>query len=197
MSKIKICGLTRECDIEAVNEAQPDYIGFVFAKSRRQVSREQAIKLRRLLAANIMVAGVFVNADIFEIAGLLDEGVIDIVQLHGQETESYIFGLRQLTDKPIVKAFSINCAKDLLEAADCSADFLLLDHGKGGSGISFDWQLLEGFKRDYFLAGGLKEDNVEKALKLSPYAVDLSSGVETNGLKDRKKIINIVRRVKA
>lgn len=190
MTKIKFCGMMRAADIAAANALHPDYIGFVFAPgSRRAVTPEQAAALKAQLAPDIRAVGVFVNAPPAQIAALLAAGTIDIAQLHGQEDEAYLQALRALTDKPVIKAFRVDTAADLKRAAAFPADGLLLDSGAGGTGTAFDWTLLRDFKRPYFLAGGLSAENVGKAIqKYRPYAVDVSSGIETDGKKDAKKM---------
>ena len=190
MTRIKFCGLTRPCDIEAANSLLPDYIGFVFAKkSRRCVSPEQAKALREMLDPRIRAVGVFVREEPENIAALLSGGVIDIAQLHGGEDEEYITKLRELTDRPIVHAFRVESTHDLEQARGSTADFVLLDNGAGGTGTAFDWALLKGFDRPYFLAGGLGPGNVRQAIMaLDPFAVDVSSGIETNGAKDYMKM---------
>ena len=189
MTKIKFCGLTGDCDIDAANELRPEYVGFVFApKSKRYVTPKRATELKGLLAANIKAVGVFVNDDLYHVAELLNRGVIDIAQLHGSEDEEYIGQLRQLTGKPVIRAFRIKTAEDIAEAEKCTADHVLLDSG-AGTGAAFDWTLIKNMKRPYFLAGGLSPDNVENAVEqLSPYAVDVSSGIETDGVKDKAKM---------
>ena len=189
MTKIKFCGLTGDCDIDAANELRPEYVGFVFApKSKRYVTPERAVELKSQLEAGIKAVGVFVNDDLYHVAELLNRGVIDIAQLHGSEDEEYIGQLRQLTDKPIIRAFRIKTAEDIAEAEKCTADHVLLDSG-AGTGEVFDWKLIKNMKRPYFLAGGLSPDNVENAVEqLSPYAVDVSSGIETDGVKDKAKM---------
>ncbi len=189
MTGIKFCGLKRVCDIEAVNSIGPDYAGFVFAKkSRRYVSPDEAFELKSMLRADIRAVGVFVNEDVEAVASLINSGVIDIAQLHGTEDEAYIARLRQLTDAPVIKAFKITCENDLKAAKESSADYVLLDAG-AGDGKVFDWTLLKGFERPYFLAGGLDPGNVREALDMvKPFAVDVSSGIETEGLKDREKM---------
>ena len=189
MTKIKFCGLTGDCDIDAANELRPEYVGFVFApKSKRYVTPERAAELKRRLADGIKAVGVFVNDDLYHVAELLNRGVIDIAQLHGSEDEEYIGQLRQLTGKPVIRAFRIKTAEDIAEAEKCTADHVLLDSG-AGTGEVFDWSLIKNVKRPYFLAGGLSPDNVENAVEqLSPYAVDVSSGIETDGVKDKAKM---------
>ena len=193
--KIKICGLFRDCDMDYVNEAKPDFAGFVFAKSHRQVSIETAQKLKNKLDKNILSVGVFVNEDINKIVELCDKNVIDLVQLHGDEDDNYINELKKVCSKKIIKAVKVKTAEDVFRWRNCQADWLMFDAGMG-EGKTFDWTVLKNFVRPYFLAGGINESNIEQAIKLNPYCIDVSSGVETNKVKDREKILNIVRRVK-
>lgn len=196
MTKIKICGLFRPEDIEYVNEALPDYIGFVFARSRREVTGDAAARLREKLDPRIKAVGVFVDAPPEEVLQLLKRGVIDIAQLHGKEDSGYILKIKQEAQKPVIKAVSVASEEDIRKAEEIPADYLLFDHGKGGTGKVFDWSLVQGCRKPYFLAGGLNTENIEAALaSLSPFAIDTSSGVETDGRKDRDKILEIVRRV--
>ena len=197
MTRIKLCGLSRPCDIEAANALAVDYIGFVFApKSRRYVPPQQAAELRKLLAPGIQAVGVFVKESPETVAGLLNSGVIDLAQLHGGENEDYIKQLRALTDKPILQAFRIGSAEDVAQAERSTADHILLDSG-AGTGTVFDWGLLRNMKRPYFLAGGLGPDNIASAVKaLHPYAVDVSSGIESDGHKDRDKMAAFVAAVR-
>ena len=192
--KIKLCGLTRPCDIEAVNELQPDYIGFVFAKkSRRYVSPEKAKELKAMLAPGIQAVGVFVNEEPEQIAALLETGTIDVAQLHGQENETEIRRLRELTDHPLIQAFRIDTEQDVERANASTADYVLLDSGAGGTGTVFDWDLLRAIRRPYFLAGGLDTENLGTVkAKLNPYGVDVSSGIETGGYKDKEKMTAFV-----
>ena len=200
-TRIKICGLSRMEDIDYVNEAQPDYCGFVIGvpASRRNVTVTQLARLRERLLEQICPVGVFVNAEQELVAELLNGGVIDIAQLHGREDEIYIRRLRDLTDKPLIKAFSVQNLSDLETAEKSSADLVLLDHGKGGTGASFEWELLRHWKkRPYILAGGLDAGNIPEAVsEYHPYAVDLSSSVETGGKKDREKILAAVAAVRS
>ncbi|SDA69107.1 phosphoribosylanthranilate isomerase [Lachnospiraceae bacterium G11] len=193
MTKIKLCGLKRECDIEAVNKLNPDFIGFVFAeKSKRYVNPIEAAKLKEMLGKDIKAVGVFVNESPEAVAELLNKGTIDMAQLHGSEDEEYISMLRSLTDKPLIKAIKVQSKADIEAADGSSADYVLLDSG-AGTGMAFNWQLIKGIKRPYFLAGGLNPENVAEAVKtLNPYAVDVSSGIETDGLKDEAKMADFV-----
>ena len=189
MTYIKMCGLTRKCDIKAVNEIKPEYIGFVFwTKSKRYISPEKAFELKKLLDKNIKAVGVFVDESIEKVAELLENDIIDIAQLHGHENEDYIKNLREMTDKPMIQAFRIRSESDIEKAVRSTADMILLDAGMGNGNV-FDWSLIKNIQRPYFLAGGLNGENVAEAVKiLKPYAVDVSSGIETDGLKDMKKM---------
>lgn len=199
MTKIKLCGLSRPCDIRAANELLPDYIGFVFApKSRRYVSPEKAAELKRMLDLRIRAAGVFVDEKPQVIEALVSRGVIDAVQLHGREDEDYIQDLRKrLGNTRIIQAFSIRSERDAGRAERSSADLVLADSPGGGSGEVFDWGLLRKVGRPYFLAGGLTPNNAGDAVNaLAPYGVDVSSGIETGGEKDRKKMEKFVLAVR-
>lgn len=197
MTKIKLCGLTRPEDITAANVLEPDFVGFVFApKSRRYVTGEQAGTLRKQLSPTIQAVGVFVDEEPERVAALLEAGIIDLAQLHGREDECYLERLRALTEKPIIQAFPIKTPKDLERAQASSADNILLDSG-AGTGIPFDWTLLKNFRRPYLLAGGLGPDNVAQAIGfLHPWGVDVSSGIETGGMKDFHKMAAFVAAVR-
>ena len=198
MTKIKLCGLTRMDDIRAANRLQPDYIGFVFAPaSRRFVAPEQAAALRSALAPGIAAVGVFANAMPDEILPLLRAHTIDAVQLHGQETEDFIRMLRTQTDRPIIRAFRLDSEQAAEAANASSADWVLLDSGAGGTGSVFDWRNLNRMHRPYFLAGGLNSENVGTAVReYHPFAVDVSSGIETGGVKDMQKMAAFVAAVR-
>ena len=198
MTKIKLCGLTRPEDIAAANALKPEYIGFVFApRSRRAVSREKAAELRAQLSPEIQTVGVFVNEAPETVARLLNEDLLDIAQLHGQEDAAYIARLRSLTPKPLWQAFRVEDAASLAAAARSTADIVLLDSGAGGTGTAFNWKLLQGFPRPYILAGGLNADNAADAVsRLHPDVVDVSSGIETAGRKDLAKMAAFVAAVR-
>ena len=188
-TKIKICGLTRPEDIEAVNQLLPDYIGFVFwKKSRRNIEPQKAKELKGMLDSRMKAVGVFLDAEIELVINLLKEGVIDIAQLHGSEDEEYINKVKAETGREVIKAFNVNKIPSLSVAEESSADYIMLDSGTG-SGKAFDLSLLSEVKRPFFLAGGLSPDNVEAAIgEVHPYAVDVSSGVESGGFKDPEKM---------
>ena len=201
-TKIKICGLRRREDILAVNEANPDYCGFIveFPKSFRSVTADEVRELVKNLSPEIQPVGVFVNASMELVRSLLDDGTLAMAQLHGQEDESYIRELKTYTDKLIIKAFSIKIAEDIEKALQSSADYILLDQGGGGTGKTFDWSLIPEIQRPFFLAGGIGASNLGQAIReIHPYAVDLSSSVETEKRKDPMKIrqvVDIVREIK-
>lgn len=189
MTKVKICGLTREQDIDFANEVLPEFIGFVFyPPSKRYVDRDTAAKLKERLDYRIAAVGVFVDEEPDVIAELVRSEIIDVVQLHGNEDNEYISRLRGLCECPLIQAFRVGSKEDIERAMGSDADFILLDSGMG-SGISFDHSIIKDFGRPYFLAGGLDAESVGKAVNsLRPYAVDASSSLETNGYKDIDKM---------
>ena len=195
MVKIKICGLKRLEDINIVNKYKPDYIGFVFADSKRKVSHELASELKKNLESDIISVGVFVDASQNEILELFNNGIIDVAQLHGCEDEEYILSLKDITNNKlgIINAIEMSRGIDLNEYANTQADYLLLDSGKG-SGKTFDWRLIrKDLDKEFFLAGGLDISNICQAIEeFKPYAVDLSSSLETDGFKDENKIREIM-----
>ena len=197
MTRIKMCGLRRPEDIEAANRLAPEYIGFVFAPaSRRYISPAEAAKLRQALRPGIRAVGVFVNEDIETVSRLLQEGIIDIAQLHGDEDGDYITRLKALTGKPVIRAFRVKGAEDLRAAEASPADMILLDAG-AGDGKTFDWSLLSSVSRPYFLAGGLTPENAAEAVRrFRPFAVDVSSGIEIGGFKDYNKMHAFIRAVR-
>lgn len=195
--KIKLCGMFRDCDIDFANEAKPDYIGFIlgFPKSHRNIDRETAQRLRSRLSPEIKAVGVFVNSPETTCAEYANCGIIDAIQLHGQEDADYIRRLRGLTDAPIIKAAKIRTPEDIRSVQGLGADYVLLDNGTG-TGEMFDHSLLSGaeIRQPFFLAGGLTPENLRQAAEdIRPYCVDLSSGVETDKLKDRDKMLAAVR----
>ena len=197
MTRIKLCGIMRLCDINIVNELEPEYVGFVFyPKSKRCVTIEQARAFKASLKPSIQAVGVFVDETVELVAELLREGVIDVAQLHGNEDEKYIAKLHSLTNKPIIKAFVMRSKEDLLKAERSMADYVLLDSGMG-TGRTIDWEMLKEMHRPYFLAGGLTMENVDEAvITLRPYAVDVSSGIEIQGVKDKRKMEAFVQAVR-
>lgn len=198
--KIKLCGMFRDCDIDYANEAMPDYIGFVleFPKSHRSIDRETALRLKKRLSPGIKAVGVFVNLPETTCAEYANCGIIDLIQLHGGENKDYIQRLRGLTKAPIIKAVKVRSAEDITQAQELGADFLLLDNGTG-TGQRFDHSLIDKaeIRQPFFLAGGLDPDNLRQAaLEIHPYCVDLSSGIETDRVKDREKMLAAVRAVR-
>ena len=206
MVKVKICGMRRVEDIEMANKYNPDYIGFVFAESPRKVSYEQAKELSCLLSDEIVPVGVFVNEHMKLIVDLFREGIIEIAQLHGDEDEKYIKDLKDKSieetgkEIPVINAIEIKDDIDfndtVLKWRDSLSDYFILDSGKG-SGKTFNWDLIdkdsEFFKNSIFLAGGLNSENLTSAIEeFNPFAVDLSSSVETDGFKDEEKIKEII-----
>lgn len=196
-TQIKMCGLRRPEDIRAVNGLKPEYIGFVFFPgSRRYITPETANALKEMLDPGIEAVGVFVDENPETVAELLANRTIDMAQLHGHEDEQYLARLRKLTDRPLIRAFRIRSAEDAMRAQASSADRILLDAG-AGDGKTFDWSWLRTVKRPYFLAGGLNPENAARAvLELKPYAVDVSSGIETDGFKDIQKMRAFIRAVR-
>ena len=207
--KIKLCGLKRIEDIEAVNEAKPDYIGFIFVKkSRRYVSPEMAEQLKQQLNHEIEAVGVFVNEDINTVIEQTKKQVIDVIQLHGEEDITYVKNLKKAVGVPIIKAISMtkpDARQQICMWEISDVDYLLLDSGNGGTGERFNYKLLQeigNLKKPYFLAGGLHPENLRNAVQQlqnnQPYALDLSSGIETNGIKDMdkiKKAVEAARRI--
>lgn len=204
MTKIKICGLKRPEDIEYVNQYLPDYAGFVFAGSKRKVTDEQAEELSRKLDGRIIAVGVFVNEPAEHIVNLVKKGIIRVVQLHGDEDREYILKLRENLEESvkIIKAVRVQNREQILEAEKLPCDYLLLDTWQkdayGGCGKQFDKSLIpEDMSKPYFLAGGLAADNIRENIQIChPYAVDVSSAVETDGEKDEKKIQEFIERVR-
>ena len=196
--KIKICGLSRTEDITAVNHVLPDYIGFVFAESRRKISAETAVELKKRLDGRITAVGVFVNQPVDFIAGLCQNGTIDIAQLHGDEDDGYIKRLKEICGCRVIKSVGVGGALPDLPVA---ADYLLFDtlsEQRGGAGRVFDWSVIKEYcGTPYFLAGGLTPENINEALRqLLPFCVDVSSGAETDGFKDSNKINELVQKVR-
>ncbi len=206
MTKIKICGLSRREDIESVNMVSPDYIGFImgFPKSHRNITIERAKTLRAGLKEGIQVVGVFVDAEISMIVDACAQKVIDVIQLHGREDIRYIERLKAVlasveVQAKIIKAIQVKSKEDLALIKEVPADMILLDAGMGDGRLFSQEQmdLLKSVNRDYFLAGGLNPENVSELLEsLHPFGVDVSSGVETEKKKDRKKIRRFVQNVR-
>ncbi len=196
---IKLCGMFRDEDIDAINETRPDFVGFVidFPKSHRSVSAERAAELAGRVASGIARVGVFVNEPVEVVASLCRMGAIDVVQLHGSEDAEYLARLRPQVDATVVQAFRIRTKGDVAAAQTSEADYVLLDSGQG-TGQAFDWSLLQGIQRPFMLAGGLGPNNVTDAIRaVRPWAVDMSSGIETSGKKDPQKMRAAVAAVRS
>ncbi|NLM35933.1 MAG: phosphoribosylanthranilate isomerase [Clostridiales bacterium] len=201
MVKIKICGLTRPLDIEYVNKLKPDYIGFVFANSKRRVSAEQALEFSKNLSKDIKTVGVFVNEDIKTVREIAEKVKLNILQFHGDEDMNYI---NEFKDYQVWKAIALKNEEDLLQLDKYRKVRFLLDSKieglRGGSGKAFDWNILKNYNMEgqIVLAGGLSPENVIEALNLvRPFAVDVSSGVESEGVKDYKKIKEFIGKVRS
>lgn len=199
---VKICGIRRPEDIQIVNRYTPEYIGFVFAESRRQVTAQMARQLKENLLPVIRAAGVFVNAPVETIAWLCREKVIDLVQLHGDEDEAYIKNLKKEVAAPVIKAVRVQSQAQLKRADELPCDMLLLDTfvkngAYGGTGETFDQRMIPELIHPYFIAGGLNAQNIRWAVdNCRPYGVDVSSGAETEGVKDEEKIKQVIRSVR-
>lgn len=218
MQKIKLCGMMKPCDIEYANRVKPDLVGFIFANTRRKISPAQAKQFREALDAEIPAVGVFVNEDISVITSLVQNGCIDLIQLHGEEDADYIRRLREVCDVPVIKAVKVQTVEQIRQAAALPVDYLLLDTYRkgvlGGTGEAFDWELLreakiaagdtaegdtaegELFGKPYFLAGGLHAGNLREAAALGSYGLDVSSGIETDGSKDFTKMVEVMELVR-
>lgn len=197
-TKIKLCGMFRSEDISFVNEVKPDFCGFILAEGfRRRILKEQAAEFRRALDPDIPAVGVFVNNSCEEIIAYLQDGTIQMAQLHGNETEEDIQYIKAMTGKSVMKAVKVTNRYDVELWLDSAADYLLFDGGMG-SGITFDWSALTDIDREFFLAGGLNAGNLVAAIdRVHPYAVDLSSGVETDGVKELEKMREVARLVRS
>lgn len=200
----------KPCDIEYANRVKPDFAGFIFANTRRKISAAQAKQFREALDAEIPAVGVFVNEDISVITSLVQNGCIDLIQLHGEEDADYIRRLREVCDVPVIKAVKVQTVEQIRQAAALPVDYLLLDTYRkgvlGGTGEAFDWELLreakaaagdtaegELFGKLYFLAGGLHAGNLREAAELGSYGLDISSGIETDGSKDFTKMVEVMK----
>ena len=209
--KVKMCGISKVETIPAVVEAKPDYMGLVFAPSKRQVTVEQAKMLVEALhkqckeqnnMVSIKTVGVFVNETLDNLVTIANEANLDVVQLHGDEDEAFIQSLKERTNVEVWKAVQIRSAADVEKWIDSSADMLLFDayhkDERGGTGEVFDWSSLDAFERPFMLAGGIDSTNVARAIRtVRPYGIDISSGIETNGVKDDEKITAFTKIVKS
>ncbi|WP_196605157.1 bifunctional indole-3-glycerol-phosphate synthase TrpC/phosphoribosylanthranilate isomerase TrpF [Pectinatus haikarae] len=202
--RTKICGVSRMEDIDAINMVQPDYIGFIFAPSRRQVTSSRVHEMKVPLSSSIDAAGVFVNEVTAAIINAAHSLALDVIQLHGDETEEDIIRIKKETGCAVWKAVRVKDSSDIDKWQNSAADLLLFDTFSGteagGTGHSFDWSLLERVDRPFMLAGGLSSKNIARAIRqAAPWGVDINSGVETDGVKDAvkiKEIMSIIRRLK-
>ena len=210
--KVKMCGISKVETIPAIVDAKPDYMGLVFAPSKRQVTVEQAKILVEELhkqyavrynSETIKIVGVFVNETIENLLKIAEEVKLDVIQLHGDEDESFIQILKEQSNVEVWKAVQVRSAADAEKWIDSSADMLLFDayhkDERGGTGEVFDWSSLDEFERPFMLAGGIDSTNVARAIRtVRPYGIDISSGIETNSVKDNEKMkafTNIVRTI--
>ena len=196
MTKIKICGLTSVEEAKDANMARPDFVGIVFDRGRHFVSDEMAAAIRRQLFSEIPVVGVFSNDDPRHIINLVHAGTIQYVQLHGEESEAYLQALKKEVSVPCIRVVSVKTGEEVVKAEKTAAEFLLLDNGRGGTGRAFDWTRIPTLKKPWFLAGGIGLSNIEEALFYHPYAVDISTGAETDGRKDPEKMRRLVEIVR-
>lgn len=180
---VKICGIRRIEDIEYVNILKPDYIGFVFAESKRKITILESITLKERLNNDIKIVGVFRNNDINFVKKIIDLDIIDIIQLHGNESDEYIKELKSYTKKEIILAYRDSKY----------VDYILYDNINPGSGNTFDWNIIKRDKK-FILAGGININNLDEAIKINPYIIDVSTGVEENGYKDFDKMKEFIRR---
>lgn len=200
MTRIKLCGMMREEDIKAANAAKPDYIGLIFADfDRHYLTEIQAQRLKVLLDPSILAVGAFVDAPVEMVIERLNSGLIDVAQLHGKEDISYVRKVKEETGKTVLKSMGVTGPESIEEILKSNADYILLDTPGGCTGKQFDWSLIQNVNRPFFLAGGLNVENVQDAVRrFRPYAVDISSGAETNKIKDpekMKKLVQLVREI--
>lgn len=200
--KIKFCGIRRLEDVAFCNELQPEYLGMILSSGfRRTISPETAEQLVKAKSRSIAAVGVFVNETPEHIAQVLKQVPLDVIQLHGSETAEIVSGVRWRTGLPVWKAVQVQTAADIQAARQLGADQLILEGKAGGMGITADWELIAGAKpaQPFLLAGGLTPENVtEAAARIQPDGVDVSSGIETDGVKDyakMKRIVTIIRGV--
>ena len=196
-TELKICGLSRMEDVIAVNRHGADYAGFVFfKKSKRYIDPYKAGELIEFLRSDIKSVGVFMDEPLDNVISTARISGVEMIQLHGHESEEYVEYVKRTLERPVIKAFKADEEGALEKALHTTADYVLIDSG-AGTGKKFDWNILKDFKREYFLAGGLDPDSAGEAISLlEPFAVDVSSGVETDGIKDEKKIESFIKAVK-
>lgn len=185
MTKVKVCGLRRDIDIEMANKYKPDFVGFVFAHGKvRKISKDDAIRFKNNLSSDIIAVGVFRNDPLEYVIDIAKSGSIDMIQLHGDEDIDYIREVQRV-GLPIIKAY-----KDYE-----TCDYALFDNPDPGKGMLFDWSKID-HSKPFFLAGGLNEKNVGDAIKTKPYCIDASSSLETDGFKDEEKVKEFIRLVR-
>ena len=189
-TKIKFCGLRREEDVKFAASLDADFMGFILTdRFKRYVAPEEVSRMKQFVPANTKTVGVFVDEPVDYVIGCARTANLDMIQLHGSEDDSYIVEIKEKTGLPVIKMIKPVSEDDIITARNSSADLILLDSGAGGTGKVFDWSLAEKLGRDYILAGGLTPDNAGDAVeRLKPFAVDVSSGVETEGIKDFSKM---------
>jgi phosphoribosylanthranilate isomerase len=195
--KIKICGIKNEADAKAVSITKPDYCGFIFAPSKRQISYSEAVKLRKLIDDDIKAVGVFTDTPAVDIAKLFKQGIIQLAQLHGGQSDEFIMELKQSANIPQIQIVQV--IRDKTEdKPHKNADFLLYDGAKAGSGIAFDWSSIPETSKPFFLAGGINIENIDKAIKQKPYCIDIASGAEDEqGNKNIEKMKILIDRVRS
>lgn len=194
-TKIKICGLRRLEDVDFVNEAKPDFASVILCRRFwRGIDFEQAKAIRKRLDSNIPLVGVFVNDRFTDVLVSLRQGIVDMVQLQGTESEEYITNIQLMSRKPVIKACQLDSPDVIPYAVHSAADYILLGTGNGKT---FDWSMLKDVKRPFFLSGGLTPENISDALeKVHPWGVDFFNGVETNQVIDREKVLAAVEIVR-
>ena len=202
MAVVKLCGIKSEEDAALMNEVKPDYVGFVFAPGKHQISAASACRLSNIIRYSRLV-GVFVNEQPAVIAKIAKQTGLDVIQLHGDEGEEYIKEVKHETGKELWKAVRVRMVKDIQEAQRLPADKLLLDsfseESYGGTGKVMDFAVLDqaDIRKPYFIAGGLTVENLPEILKKAePYGIDISSGIETEGVKDREKMLKVIQCVR-
>ena len=189
-TKIKFCGLRREEDVRLAASLDADFMGFILTdRFKRFIAPEEVARLKEFVPSKTKTVGVFVDEPIDYVISTAKIAKLDMIQLHGSEDDAYIVEIKGKTGLPVIKMIKPLSEDDIITARECKADLILLDSGAGGTGKVFDWSLAERLGRDYILAGGLTPDNAAEAVqRLKPFAVDVSSGVETEGIKDFSKM---------
>lgn len=190
MTKIKFCGLRREEDVRLAASLDADFFGFILTdRFKRYVAPEEVARLKEYVPSSSKTVGVFVDETEDYVVSSSKAAKLDMIQLHGSEDDAYIADIKAKTGLPVIKMIKPLSGNDIISARQSAADLILLDSGAGGTGKTFDWSLAKDLDRDYILAGGLTPDNVGDAVeRLKPFAVDVSSGVETEGIKDFSKM---------